>query len=134
MALLTKGIKWLLNPHKQKIESLKKKYKELDELSTAAIGLEDINAYHSLQNEMREVFFDYITAIFVDGLYTMLPHVLLIWLLSIKYRTITIPVVNYQVNIVIWYPLLYLLLYLSYKTVRKLLLNSKVNRKRNVLV
>ncbi|SHH50379.1 hypothetical protein SAMN02745177_02703, partial [Desulforamulus hydrothermalis Lam5 = DSM 18033] len=68
-------------------------------------------AYHSLQSEMREVFFDYLTAVVVDSIYSLVPHVLIVWLVSLYVPTITIPIVNWQVSIFSAYLLAYLTFY-----------------------
>ncbi|SHH51401.1 hypothetical protein SAMN02745177_02719, partial [Desulforamulus hydrothermalis Lam5 = DSM 18033] len=64
-------LRFFKNPHRQKIEDLKKRYQELDELSSVAVIIGDGAAYHSLQSEMREVFFDYLTAVVVDSIYSL---------------------------------------------------------------
>lgn len=102
-------MKYLKDPHAKKVQHHKERYRELDDLSQVAVDIGDGAAYKSLQAEMREVFFDYLTAIVVDSIYKLVPHVLIIWLISLKYPTITIPFVNWQVSILGAYLLMYFL-------------------------
>lgn len=105
--------KYLRNPHGERIEQHKKKYQELDELSNVAVQIGDAAAYRSLQAEMREVFFDYLTAVAVNTIYNLIPHVLIIWLISLVVPTITIPLVNWEIHIFAAYLLAYLTYFLS---------------------
>ncbi|GAB6158156.1 hypothetical protein JCM39194_13560 [Desulfotomaculum varum] len=120
-------LRFFKNPHRQKIEDLKKRYQELDELSKVAVIICDGAAYRSLQSEMREVFFDYLTAVVVDSIYSLVPHVLIVWLASFFVPTITIPIVNWQVGI---FPA-YLLAYLTFYVVKALVtsIRSKLRLK-----
>ncbi|MEW6698106.1 MAG: hypothetical protein ACOY35_00770 [Bacillota bacterium] len=104
---------YLRNPHGHKIEQHKKRYQELDELSNVAVQIGDAAAYRSLQAEMREVFFDYLTAVAVNTIYNLIPHVLIIWLISLVVPTITIPLVNWEIHIFAAYLLAYLTYFLS---------------------
>ena len=92
-------LKFLKDPHAEKIQKLKARYLELDDLSIVAVEIGNTAVYRSLQQEMREVFFDYLTAIAVDSVYSLAPHVLIIWLISLKWSSITVPLVKWQVNI-----------------------------------
>lgn len=125
MKKIAKVINFIKNPHGNKIKQLKDKYQELDELSNVAVEISDVAAYRSLQAEMREVFFDYLTAVVVDSIYHLVPHVLIIWLISFKWQSITIPIVNWQTNILV----AYLLSYLAYHIVKKItnIIRSKIN-------
>ncbi len=113
MKNFSKLLKFLRNPHRAKIERLKVNYQELDDLSNVAVEIEDAVAYKSLQKEMREVFFDYLTAIVVDSVYKLVPHVLIIWVISLKWQSITVPIVNWKVNILVAYLLSYLIFNVS---------------------
>ena len=106
-------LKALKDPHGKKIKRLKKQYQELDELSNVAVEIGDVAAYRSLQTEMREVFFDYLTAIAVDAIYSLLPHILIIWLISMKWKTITLPVVDWEIHIFAAYLMAYVLFYFA---------------------
>ena len=113
MENFSKLLKFLRNPHREKIEKLKVRYQELDELSSVAVEIDDVAAYRSLQKEMKEVFYDYLTAIVVDSVYNLVPHVLIIWVISLKWQSITVPIVNWQVNILAAYLLSYLIFNVS---------------------
>lgn len=106
-------LKFLKDPHTEKIQQFKERYKELDDLSNVSVEIGDAVAYKSLQSEMKEVFFDYLTAIVVDSIYKLVPHVLIIWLISLKWPSITVPIVNWQVSILGAYLLSYLLFHLG---------------------
>lgn len=113
MKKVSELIRFLKDPHAEKIGKLKGRYEELEDLSKIAIEIGNEAAYKSLQTEMREVFFDYLTAIVVDSVYKLVPHVLIIWLISLKWPNITIPIINWQVNILGAYLLLYLLFHIT---------------------
>ena len=82
-------LKFLRDPHAEKVSQLKGRYEELDDLSNVAIEIGNATVYKSLQTEMKEVFFDYLTAIVVDSIYKLVPHVLIIWIISLKWPIIT---------------------------------------------
>ncbi|MDP4127745.1 MAG: hypothetical protein Q8912_12470 [Bacillota bacterium] len=107
MKYFSKLEKFLRSPHKAKIDQLKGRYQELDELSNVAVEIEDAVAYRSIQVEMKEVFFDYLTAVVVDSVYKLVPHVLIIWVISLRWQNITVPIVNWKVNILAAYLLSY---------------------------
>lgn len=109
MKYFSEPLKFLRNPHRTKIESLKARYQELDELSNVAVEIADAEAYKSLQREMKEVFFDYLTAVVVDSVYKLVPHVLIIWVISLKWKSIDVPIIGWQVNILSAYLLAYLI-------------------------
>ncbi|TGE30935.1 hypothetical protein [Desulfosporosinus sp. Sb-LF] len=102
-------VKFIKNPHKGKIQQIKEKYLELDDLSNVALEIGNAAAYKSLQTELKEVFFDYLSAVVVDSVYKLVPHVLIIWVISLKWQVVTVPVVNWQFNILGAYLLLYLI-------------------------
>ncbi|AEF94787.1 hypothetical protein Desca_1946 [Desulfotomaculum nigrificans CO-1-SRB] len=112
MKKISELLKYLKDPHAKEIQKLKDRYQELDELSNVAVEIGDVAAYTSLQSEMREVFFDYLTAVVVDSIYHLIPHVLILWLISLKWPIITIPVFHWQINIFVAYMLGYLGFYL----------------------
>lgn len=101
--------KLLNNPHAEKIQQFKERYQELDDLSNVAVEIGDAAAYKSLQTEMKEVFFDYLTTLVVDSVYKLVPHVLIIWIIGLKWQSITVPIINWKVNILGAYLILYLI-------------------------
>ena len=113
MTKVSELLKFLKDPHTEKIQQLKERYQDLDDLSNVAIEIGNMAAYKSLQAEMKEVFFDYLTAIAVDSIYKLVPHVLIIWLISLKWQSITVPIVNWKMNILGAYLLLYMLFYIG---------------------
>jgi len=113
MKKVSELVKFLKDPHTKRVQHYKERYQELDELSDVAVDIGDAVAYKSLQAEMREVFFDYLTAVVVDSIYRLVPHVLIICLISLKWPNITIPFVNWQVSIFGAYLVTYILFYVG---------------------
>lgn len=113
MKKVSELIKFLKDPHAERINKHKGRYEELQDLSNVAVEIGNASAYKSLQTEMREVFFDYLTAIVVDSIYKLVPHVLIIWLISLKWPIITVPIVNWEVSILGGYLLLYALFHIG---------------------
>lgn len=106
-------LKYLRDPHTKRVQHYKGRYQELDDLSNVAVEIGDEMAYKSLQLELREVFFDYSTAIVVDSMYKLVPHVLIIWIISLKWPSITVPIVDWKVNILGFYLLTYLIFHVG---------------------
>ena len=113
MKKVSELVKYLKDPHTKKVQQYKERYQELDDLSNIAAEIGDASAYKSLQVEMREVFFDYLTAVVVDSIYRLFPHVLIICIISVKWPSITIPLVNWQVSIFGAYLITYFLFHIG---------------------
>jgi len=113
MKMVSELVKYLKDPHAKKVQHYKERYQELDDLSNVAVDIGDASAYKSLQAEMKEVFFEYLTAVVVDSIYRLAPYVLIIWIISLKWPTITIPLVNWQVDIFGAFLVSYLLLHVG---------------------
>lgn len=113
MSTFFKFVKWLKAPHRNKMEKLKSRYKDLNDLSQVAVEIGDEAAYRSLQSEVKEVFFDIFSLAIVEGLYSLLPHILLITVLSMRFNIITL--FGREIGIYIWYPVCAILLYLIRK-------------------
>lgn len=113
MKKVSELLKYLKDPHTKKVQHYKGRYQELDDLSNVAIEIGDEAAYKSLQSEMREVFFDYSTALVVDSMYKLVPHVLIIWIISLKWPSITVPIIDWKVNILGFYLLTYLIFHVG---------------------
>ncbi|SPF31869.1 conserved hypothetical protein [Candidatus Desulfosporosinus infrequens] len=109
MIKISKLVKFLRDPHTEKILHFKERYQELDDLSNVAVEIGNVAVYKSLQTEMKEVFFDYLSAVMVDSVYKLVPHVLIIWVISLKWQSLTVPIVNWRVNIFGAYLVSYLL-------------------------
>ncbi len=99
MKKVSELVRFLKDPHSKKVQYYKERYQELDDLSQEAVEMGDVIAYRSIEVEMREVFFDYLTAVVVDSIYRLVPYVLIIWIISLKWPTITIPFANRQVDV-----------------------------------
>jgi len=82
MTKVSELVKFLSDPHTEKILQFKKRYQELDDLSNVAVEIGNVAVYKSLQTEMKEVFFDYLSAVMVDSVYKLAPHALIIWVLA----------------------------------------------------
>lgn len=113
MKKVSELVKFLKDPHSKKVQQYKERYQELDDLSQVAVEIGDAMAYKSLETEMREVFFDYLTAVGINSIYRLVPHVLIIWIISLKWPNITIPFVNWQVGILGAYLVTYLLFHVG---------------------
>lgn len=97
MQIFKRIFNYLKDPHGKRVQELKDHYRELDELSNIAVEIGDVNAYRSLQIEMRQVFFEYLTASVVDTIYRLAPYVIIICLISIKWKTVTVPLINWEI-------------------------------------
>jgi hypothetical protein len=109
MKKVSELVRFLKDPHAERISKHKGRYEELQDLSNIAVEIGNAEVYKSLQAEMREVFFDYLTAIVVDSIYKLVPHVLIIWVINLKWQSITVPMVDWEVNILAAYILSYIL-------------------------
>lgn len=120
MKKVSELLKFLRDPHAKRVQKHKGRYQELDELSNVALEIGDKMAYKSLQTEMREVFFDYLTAIVVDSIYKLVPHFLIIAIISLKWKSIIVPIVNREVNILAAYLLTYILFHIGQLIVKQI--------------
>lgn len=120
MEKFSKLLKFLRDPHARRVQKHRGRYQELDELSNVALEIGDKTAYRSLQTEMREVFFDYLTAVVVDSIYKLVPHFIIISLISLKWNSITVPIVNWQVNILAAYLLSYIIFHIVQLIVKQI--------------
>ncbi|HHW43208.1 hypothetical protein GFC01_11325 [Desulfofundulus thermobenzoicus] len=102
----------LLHPHRARQEKLMSRMTEYRELSSLAMEIGDRTTYAMLQREMNEMFCEYLAWCFLDGIGFLIPHALFMWLLSLKFRVISLPAIGSEVNIIIWYPLLAIMFYL----------------------
>jgi hypothetical protein len=108
-----KPIMFCRDSHTKKIQQLKERYQELDDLSNVAIEIGNAAIYKSLQTEIKEVFFDYLTITAVDSVYRLVPHVLIIWAISLKWQIITVLLINKQISILGAYLLAYLIFHIG---------------------
>lgn len=105
-----------LAPQRVKIDKLRNRLKELQELSHLALLMGDEGAYGALQAEMREVFLEMLPLLFLEFIAWLLPHVLVITVLSYVWKTVTI--LGYSIHIAFWYPVVVFLIYLLAKKLR----------------
>jgi len=131
MKKVSELVRFLKEPHAERINKHKGRYEELQDLSNVAIEIGNAEAYKSLQSEMREVFFDYLTAIVVDSIYKLVPHVLIIWVINLKWQSISVPLVNWQLSILSAYILLYIVFLIGKVLVK--LIKSKLPYKFSLL-
>lgn len=113
----------LLHPHRAKQAELMARIKELRELSVIATDAGMPEMYQSLNREANELLMEYFVLSFLEGIRFLLPHVVAIWLLSIKFSIITLPVslpgIGNQIGIIAWYPLCAIAYYIGKKYFKK---------------
>jgi hypothetical protein len=114
--------KWF-HPNREKQEEIMTCLSEFKELSTVAVQLGDQAAYKNLQIEMNQMFMQYMVTVFFDSLRFLLPHFIMMWLLSINYRFINLPFaipgLGSEIGIVVWYPVAAILAHISFKRLKK---------------
>ncbi len=101
------------NPHKHKKEKLLEDIKRYNQLSNDAVELGDYEAYRAVQSKMKEAYLEFLAASFCDSMIFILPHVLIMWLLSLKYRYISFG--DIKIEVIVWYPLCILMYYIGKK-------------------
>lgn len=79
----------LLHPNRAKQEQLQNRIKELQELSSLALEIDNQQIYKSLQIESNQLFIQYLTLCFFDGLRFLVPHLFLLALITTKIKSIT---------------------------------------------
>lgn len=113
--------KILSKPHKNKKEKLMAEIKHYNELSDTAIHLGDIEAYHALQDRIRTIYFEMLAASFLETFSLLVPHFLIIWLLSLKFKQINI--FGMTLEVIIYYPLAIIAYFISKKIFKKFTTN-----------
>ena len=101
------------NPHSGKVQELKEKLNNYQELSVTASELGNAEAFTAVQTLYRETYMELMTISFCESLYSLLPHILCIWLLSFMFGPLVIG--NYKIGILLWYPAIII----SYKLIHK---------------
>lgn len=113
----------LLHPYSDKQEETMSRIKELKELSVIATEAGMPGMYQSLNREANELLMQYLVYAFFDGIRFLLPHVVAIWLLSIKFSIINLPLslpgIGNQIGIIAWYPLCVIGYYIGKKYMKK---------------
>lgn len=127
--------KWF-HPNRIQQEHILTRIKELQELSSIALEIENHQIYKNLQTEQNELFLKYLMYAFFDGLRFILPHMFLLGLISRQINTISLPValplIGDQVGILFAYLVMAILFhivirrYKSYKIQLSKLANREV--------
>lgn len=107
----------LAKPHKAKKEKLMGEIKYYNELSEIAIHLGDSEAYHALQASIRGIYFDMLAASFLETFSLLLPHFIIMWLLSIRFSQISI--FGLRLGVIIYYPLAVLMYFIGKRVFNK---------------
>ncbi|MEG6616053.1 hypothetical protein V6C27_06380 [Peptococcaceae bacterium 1198_IL3148] len=107
----------LKQPHREKKEKLLAEIKKYNELSESALQMGDGEAYHALQERIREIYFEMLAASVLESLTSLVPHFIIMWLLSLKFRQITI--FDITLEVIIYYPLAIIIYLVAKKLVKK---------------
>jgi len=114
----------ILHPHQARQEETLGKLVEYRELSSLALESGNEVIYSYFQKEMNQVFMEYLTWCFLDGIGSMIPHVLVMWLLNLLMPSIklpfSLPYVGSQLTVIVWYPALAISFYIGRWLVRKI--------------
>ncbi|MGQ9556460.1 MAG: hypothetical protein ACUVTU_00710 [Desulfurispora sp.] len=98
---------------------------ELRELSGLAAEAGVPAVYQSLQKEANQLLVEYLALCFIDGIYFLLPHVLVLAVLSHFWPVLVLPAgapfYGGEVSCTIWYPALVVMYYLGKKLSGRLL-------------
>lgn len=108
----------MFNPHKEKKEKLAAEIKHYNELSSTAMYMGDSEAYYALQDRIRNIYFEMLTASFLETITLLVPHFIIMWLLSLKFRYINI--LGIELEVIFYYPLIILIYYLSKRFYKKI--------------
>lgn len=87
-----------------------------------AVKLGDADAYQALQVRIKDTYWEMMSASFLDAFIYLLPHVLIISLLSIKFRTIHILGLN--IDVLLYYVLAIILFKVGKKVYVKFTVNN----------
>lgn len=105
------------NPHKAKKERLLEELEHYNDLSRTAVEIGDYDAYKAIQMQIRDKYWELLSTSMCDALVFILPHVIIMWLLSLKFRYITVFGVN--IEVIIWYPSCVIVYYIVKTVVNK---------------
>lgn len=125
IALSQLSDKWF-HPNRKEQEEMMTRLTEYKELSSVAVQLGDKAAYRNLQIEMNQIFMKYMVTVFFDGLRFLLPHFIILAILSAYVQSIKlsfiIPGLGGEIGILVWYPVAAILAHVTYKRLKKRLL------------
>lgn len=107
----------VLHPHRKKQEKLMSRMAEYRELASLAYENDNKDMYTLLQRELNEMFCEYLTWSFLDGIGFLIPHVLIMGLISfwLPYFTLPfkLPVIGNHAYVIVWYPLMIIIYYVG---------------------
>jgi ABC-type multidrug transport system fused ATPase/permease subunit len=93
----------LKKPHREKKEKLLNEIKNYNELSETAMLLGDREAYQALQERNKEAYFEMLAASILESITSLVPHFVIMWLLSLKFKQIS--VFGFTLEVIVYYPL-----------------------------
>lgn len=120
----------VLHPHRKKQEKLMSRMVEYRELASLAYENENQAMYSLLQRELNEMFCEYLTWAFLDGIGFLIPHVFIMGLISLwlPYFTLpfNLPLIGNHAYVIVWYPLVMIIYYIGRRLQRKIAGNVQV--------
>ncbi|MDA8335157.1 MAG: hypothetical protein M0Z41_09245 [Peptococcaceae bacterium] len=118
----------ILHPHQARQEQALARLREYRELSSLALESGNEGIYSLYQKEMNIVFMEFLTWCFFDGIGSLIPHIVAMWLLNLFVPSIKVPfnlpVAGTHLPVIVWYPALAICYYAGRWIVRK---NTKNN-------
>ena len=126
-----KFIDKILHPHRKKQEKLMSRMSEYRELASLAYEHDNKDMYKLLQRELNEMFCEYLTWSFLDGVGFLIPHFLVMGFISLwlPYFTLpfNLPVIGNHAYVIVWYPLAMIIYYVGRRLQRKFVGNVQVH-------
>lgn len=120
----------VLHPHRKKQEKLMSRMVEYRELASLAYENENQAMYSLLQRELNEMFCEYLTWAFLDGIGFLIPHVFIMGLISLWLPDFTLPfnlpLIGNHAYVIVWYPLVMIIYYIGRRLQRKIAGNVQV--------
>ncbi|WP_088226020.1 hypothetical protein [Desulfosporosinus sp. FKB] len=113
----------VLHPHRKKQDKLMARMVEYRELASLAYEHDNKDMYTLLQRELNEMFCEYLSWSFLDGIGFLIPHFFIMGFISLwlPYFTLPfdLPVIGNHVSVIIWYPLVMIAYYVGRRLLRK---------------
>jgi hypothetical protein len=113
----------VLHPHRKKQEKLISRMTEYRELASLAFENENRAMYSLLQRELNEMFCEYLAWAFLDGIGFLIPHFLIMGLISLwlPYLILpfNLPVIGNHAYVIVWYPIAMIIYYVARRLLRK---------------
>lgn len=119
--------KWF-HPNRAEQQELQDRIKELQELSSLALEIDNRQIYKNLQVESNELFMKYLMLAFFDGLRFLVPHLFLLAIISTQISSVHLPVTipGFGAKLSIAFPYIVVAVLAKY-------LNKKYRRKKDCL-